>query len=277
MSLQIQDKSGTVVASTVTYSPQDLAYLTTIAPAAIPATENGGTWTFTYTWEFDSKTYQDVQYHYVSIPSQETRYPILRQLINDNISANPAFTDDFIADLLEGKRASFTFDSTEVRSDITFTSRVEGETPKIVVELYDPKSASVTQGISMWAIPDGVHIKVTLATNASSAITSTAASVAGSIAARTSTDRLVSVTYQGDGSGTVIRHPAQPLRGGRDGMDMHQAAYNIWLMKGADIEKYYDVDLDGQLVKRHQWPQFCLKMADRMMELRGARSVGMSS
>lgn len=111
---------------------------------------------------------------------------------------------------------SLTTSLTGTNNDLTYTSKLANVgANSITVAYVNPGTASAALSVSV----TGTAITVNLATNGSSAITSTAALVAAAVAGSTPAAALVTVANAtgNDGTGVVTALTATPLAGGRSG------------------------------------------------------------
>jgi hypothetical protein len=109
--------------------------------------------------------------------------------------------------------ASLTTALTGTNNDLKFTAVTPGAAGNSITVTYvDPPTNNATLSVDV----DGTDITVNLATNGSSAVTSTAAQVAAAIAASVEASRLVSVENapSNDGSGVVTALAETALSGG---------------------------------------------------------------
>lgn len=104
---------------------------------------------------------------------------------------------------------------TGTNNDLTYTAKRGGATPGITVQ-YVVSGASTPLSV----VTTGKAIVVNVATDGSSAATSTAAQVAAAVAANFTAGALVTVANApgNDGTGVVTAMAASPLTGGSDGV-----------------------------------------------------------
>ena len=120
-------------------------------------------------------------------------------------------------------------DMTNANADLTYTARRKGRaTNDISVTHLNPGAASQPLTVSVV----GNDITVSLATNAGSAITSTANQVAAAVAANADANNLVSVSAEGTGLGVTNAKAKQNLVNGRDIVDVHFKAANLSVSGG---------------------------------------------
>ncbi|HHG3093097.1 TPA: phage tail sheath C-terminal domain-containing protein [Vibrio parahaemolyticus] len=109
--------------------------------------------------------------------------------------------------------ATLTLGSAILNDGMVFTAKNAGtEGNAISIEVVDPSAADVALAVEV----DGSKVKVTLATDASKVITSTAADIKSAIEADADATALVSVVVLGDGSGDVATAPRTYLSGGEN-------------------------------------------------------------
>ncbi len=134
-------------------------------------------------------------------------------------STPPAATDQIAitlnldADAVAPAAASMTIDSANALSDVTYTAAnagIAGNT--ISVSYADPGAASQPLAVSV----SGNDITVSLATDGTGAITSTAAQVAAAVNGDPAASALVSAAPEGAGTGVVQAAAASTLDGGLD-------------------------------------------------------------
>lgn len=133
-------------------------------------------------------------------------------------SGNPAEGQSYAAysNALFGNRvvsqtATLTVDCTNANADLKFTSKLSGHLGNTTsVEYVDP--AAVSSPLSVSVV--GNAISVSLETDASGAIISTATQVKAAVEANGGASALVSVALVGDGTGVVEAKAAAFLRGG---------------------------------------------------------------
>ena len=114
---------------------------------------------------------------------------------------------------LEKAEATATLNSTNANADLTFTAQHKfqgGDGDEISVELKDPSGNNKSLSITV----NGKQITVSLATDGSGAITSTAAQIKTAIDGDADASDLVSVAVEGDGSGVVDAIAQTFLSGG---------------------------------------------------------------
>lgn len=109
--------------------------------------------------------------------------------------------------------ASLTLGSAVLNDGLVFTASQAGKAGNAIsVELVDPAAASKTLSVSV----DGSKIRISLATGADSALSSTAEEVRSAMQASPAASALVSVSFLGDGSGEVAPASRTYLTGGEN-------------------------------------------------------------
>ncbi|KAB0476532.1 phage tail protein [Vibrio chagasii] len=109
--------------------------------------------------------------------------------------------------------ATLTFGSSILNDGLVFTAKTVGtEGNAISIEVVDPAAADETLAVMV----DGNKVKVTLATDANKAITSTADEIKAAIESDANATALVGVAVLGDGSGDVASAPRTYLTGGEN-------------------------------------------------------------
>ncbi|EJG1697270.1 phage tail sheath subtilisin-like domain-containing protein [Vibrio parahaemolyticus] len=107
--------------------------------------------------------------------------------------------------------ATLPLGSAILNDGLVFTAKTAGtEGNAISIEVVDPAAADEALAVMV----DGNKVKVTLATDASKVITSTAVDIKAAIEADADANALVSVAVLGDGSGDVSTAPRTYLTGG---------------------------------------------------------------
>ena len=125
--------------------------------------------------------------------------------------------------------AAVTVTMTGDNSNMTYTAKTKGRGGNdITVTHVDPGAASRPLSVTR----AGNAVTISLATNADSAITSTATQVASAVNAHAEISRVIAATVQGDGSGVVEAKSVESLAGGVDVLDVHFKAAAVSVTDG---------------------------------------------
>lgn len=137
-------------------------------------------------------------------------------------------------------KASLTTALVGLNNDLVFTAKPEGEDGnEITVEYIDPPGNNVPLSV----VVDGEAIKVTLATDGASAITSTSALVEAAVEANAEAAALVTVANSGadTGAGVVTALAATNLAGGVGGA-VSAEGQKVLNFPEADIDAWIAAD-----------------------------------
>lgn len=114
---------------------------------------------------------------------------------------------------VDGVKAAVTIDMTNPNGDLTYTAKDYGTAGNsITVTHVDPSANDQSLAIAV----DGTDITITLATDGSGTITSTANDIKTAIEADSEANALVAVTVEGTGEGVVEAIAEDALEGGVD-------------------------------------------------------------
>ncbi|QDT88646.1 flagellin N-terminal helical domain-containing protein [Gimesia algae] len=138
--------------------------------------------------------------------------------------------------------SNLTVDSAAVNSDLTFTDArssdsILGDTNQnINISFVDPSGASQALGVTVTNNATDINIVVSLATNAGSAITSTAADIKTLLDANADANAYVSTAVEGAGAGVVDAAASAALAGGTD-------AYLTFSANNYGADEFVDVNV----------------------------------
>lgn len=138
--------------------------------------------------------------------------------------------------------SNLSFNNTATNSGLTFTDArtsdsVLGDTGQnIRVQFVDPAASSASAGISFSNTNTDITIVVSLATDGSNVITSSAASIKTLLDGNADVNSLISTSQEGDGSGVVEAEAAAALAGGTN-------AYLTFSASNYGADEFVDVNV----------------------------------
>jgi len=144
--------------------------------------------------------------------------------------------------LIDGKKATLTFNSVAANSDLVFTevrTHVGTNDSAIRVRSVNPGTNNASLSISV----TGSDITINLATDGSAVATTTAAQAVAALAASQAAAALVSVTDEGDGSGLLSVVAYTALTGGPNTLEVKLGDGNLTYSEKRNMEYVKDKGL----------------------------------